>query len=382
MGLGMGFIAQGINEGVEDVRRRNREDQKMELELQRGTREQTTFENTQEDRPTEKAMKGLGLKAAQRADELAVMEAEIKKNDLESLKKIQGARDQATQMKAVQEVAELEEKNRSIIYNAYKTRGGAAAARLLNQMSGSSIQDAADFIEETDPKTKRKVIKVVDALGKVVMQDGKPVVFDSEALEKRYGVKVEKGTYSESERGVLDTRSGKFKAHPPEVAGLGKKPNIELKNYMRNLTNDGSAIILKKFGGTLDPMGNITSFAEGQEQKALDALEIGSDLVSEGHSPQRAANMAIELVDKGAKPKSKRNAAPVELIRPGLGMGMQAPGTGVTAYYQRGVPRRSAPPGDPNAYYQALRSAPQNKGVSDDDLLAYVLQKFPNWNSR
>jgi len=180
-----------------------------------------------------------------------------------------------------------------------------------------------------------------DDLGKRAYMLKNPEVY----FQHVFKTQDQKGRYAESERGVLDTASGTFKPHGP---GTKKGKVDESAKHQRLLTNDAVNILQSHFGGRFE--GGMWFPDEENRDVAMNAIEIASDLIQEGETPQRAANLAAAKAKQGALPKSRRTAAPGA--------------------------NPSQPPKDAESYFKALRSAPQNQGVSDEDLRAYVNQKF------
>lgn len=230
MGFGMGFALDGLRQGMDDARRREREDFQLEEQRKQAQRVDTQYQQQQEDRSFSLPMQ---RRAMERNDELGGYSVELSRNEMAISRLLHGASTETAKMEAFAKVRELEEKNYGIVYSAFKERGGKAAAQLFNQMRGNSIQNAADFVVEADPRTKKQTLKIVDANGQVV-QDEKhgPAAFDLAQLEARHGKKPEKGRYHESERGILDTGTGNFRPHSPGVAGNGGSADAKKYNEM------------------------------------------------------------------------------------------------------------------------------------------------------
>lgn len=223
------------------------------------------------------------------------------------------------------------------------------AAELLNKFNDSPDQKIG--VSRNDDGTFN--VGAVDLEGRPI---GNPSKLTADDFGKRLYVMSkpeayfknvdQKGRYNESERGVLDTATGGFRAHGPGIKKGEIDPSVK---HQRLLTNDAVSILQSHFGGRFE--GGMWFPDDENKEVAMNAIELASDLIKEGESPQRAANIAAEKAKQGALPKSRRTAVP----------GATAPGK---------------QPVDPESYFRALRARPENKGVSDEELRAYVNQKF------
>lgn len=235
------------------------------------------------------------------------------------------------------------------------------------QSQGANYKPLVDLYNSRYPsESKLSVTRNEDGTFNVgpVSADGKPLGKPGKASFDEFGMLAytmrnpdlyfqnklkkedQKGRFAESERGVLDTATGGFRPHGKGVGG--GKPS-EIDKHLRLLTNDAVAVLQSHFGGRFE--GGMWFPDEENRDVAMNAIEMAADLVKEGESPQRAANIASTKAKAGALPKSRRTSAP-------------APGAA------------GRPPADAEAYYKVLREHPSNKGVSDEELRAYVNQKF------
>lgn len=266
----------------------------------------------------------------------------------------QRARQERLQVQQDEEAAYSQEINNAL--REFVGSGGTKyqkAAELLNKFNTNP--DSKIGISRNEDGTF--IVGAVDLEGKPI---GKPNKFTFDDLGKRlYAMSKpevyfkgmdQKGRYNESERGVLDTATGGFRPHGPGIRGSKiNKEAEEARKFQRLLTNDAVAILQSHFGGRFE--GGMWFPDEENRDVAMNAIEMAADLIKEGEQPQRAANIAAEKAKAGALPKSRR------------GTNGAAPATG-------------KPPSDPESYYKVLRAAPENRDVSDEELRAYVNQKF------
>lgn len=293
---------------------------------------------------------GLFDARAARRDE---MQMEGMQEDREYLRE-QRERQSKTQGRQDDEAAYNQEINNAL--REFMGSGGAKyqkATELLNKFNDSPNQKIG-VSRNTDGTFN---VGAVDLGGNPV---GKPSKFTADDFGKRlYAMSKpeayfkgvdQKGRYNESERGVLDTATGGFKPHGP---GMKKGEVDPSAKHQRLLTNDAVSILQSHFGGRFE--GGMWFPDEENKDVAINAMEMAADLIKEGEAPQRAANIAAEKAKQGALPKSRRPAAP-------------------------GAPAATAasgkPPSDPESYFKALRASPKNKDVPDEELRAYVNQKF------
>jgi hypothetical protein len=214
MGFGRGLALGAASEQLERVdERRRREAAEKRLEKQE-ERADITFKQQQEDR-------AFGLpyqrKAVKRNDELADAAAELKRYEMEIARAIHDAKKTGAKQEALAAVEQGRQKIYGLIYNRYKLGDSKGAAQLFNQARDNSVQNADDIVEATD-ESGRRVLKIVDAEGNDL------VVLDAEQAEKLYGKQPEKGRFEESERGVLDTGTGKF---TPHGSGVPRDPKVD-----------------------------------------------------------------------------------------------------------------------------------------------------------
>lgn len=300
---------------------------------------------------TEGLRAGLFDARAARRDE---MQMEGMQEDREYLR---GQRDRESKIQALQDEAMSFSKDIKNALGAYMASAGANYQPIVELYNKRYPSQYKLSVSRNDDGTLN--VGAVD-------EAGKPVGKMNKATFDEFGVLAstianpdayfqnklkhidQKGRFSESERGITDTATGRF---APHGRGMGKKTKeqIESEKFQRLLTNDAVSILQSHFGGRFE--GGMWFPDEENKGVAMNAIEMAADLIKEGEQPQRAANIAAEKAKQGALPKSRRTAAP----------GTAAPGK---------------QPSDPDSYFKALRSAPQNQNISDEELRAYVNQKF------
>lgn len=276
------------------------------------------------------------------------------------------ARRDEMQMEGMQEDREYlrEQRGRQSKESNYNQEINNALREFMGS-GGTKYQKAAELLNKFNDSPDQKIgvsrnedgtfnVGAVDLDGNPV---GKPQKFTADDFGKRlytmskpeaYFKSIDqKGRYQESERGVLDTTTGGFKEHGP---GMRKGKEDPAAKHQRLLTNDAVSILQSHFGGRFE--GGMWFPDEENKDVAINAMEMAADLIKEGEAPQRAANIAAEKAKQGALPKSRRTAAPGSTAAPGK------------------------PPSDPESYFKALRASPKNKDVPDEELRAYVNQKF------
>lgn len=155
---------------------------------------------------------GLANKRAEQDIEMNTYRNQIAKNEAEIANLIQSAKTKGAQQQVLNQVAKIEDDNYKQVYSVWKTRGGHAAASLFNEMRGNGVKDASDLVVYQDPKTKKQMLKVINANGETVADpDNGPAVFDLKAIEERYGFREDKGTFKDIGKGagILNTRTGR-----------------------------------------------------------------------------------------------------------------------------------------------------------------------------
>ncbi|HEX7116251.1 MAG TPA: hypothetical protein VF193_14080, partial [Steroidobacter sp.] len=202
MAFGRGLAASAISDQLERNDERHRREAAEKRLEKREERADTTFRQQQQDR-------AFGLpfqrRAIERQDELAGYEAELKRQQMEIARIVHGVRVKGASQEAMAALAAAEDKAYGAIWKAYRARGGEAAARLLRTMPGS--ENATDFVETGDGK-----VNVVDDQGRVLFE------IDAELSDRLYGITPEQ-EFVESERGILNKRTGEFRPHGAGVPG-------------------------------------------------------------------------------------------------------------------------------------------------------------------
>jgi len=309
MGFGLGFVLEGVRQGQEDKRRKEREDFAFEeakkdsgrrdfsheQAVKQAGRADTEWQQKQDDR-------AFGLpharKAIERQSEHGDLLLEMQRNEAEIARLLHGANTEAAQMEAIHKVKQLEIANEGLVYKTYKMKGGKAAAQMLNALKSNGINNAADVIEEKDAKTGKIMLKVVDASGNVVNDPKRgQAIFDKAAIEAAFNP-GEKGRFSQEDGIVLDTMTGDTRGIPGYT---GKGQRDAEKHNMDKLKLAIDKVLQPHYGGTLDAMGN-WSLPEGNRDIALNAKALAEYKIGKGMDPVRAAEESKAEADSGVLP--------------------------------------------------------------------------------
>lgn len=316
------------------------------------------------------------------------------------------------------------------------------AAELLNKFNDSPDQKIG--VSRNDDGTFN--VGAVDLEGRPI---GNPSKLTADDFGKRLYVMSkpeayfknvdQKGRYNESERGVLDTATGGFRAHGPGMKGGKQKP---VRYPQRGMVLDAGDLIkndqdLSQLSKEDQDALAFNAAARAQallaEQPGIDAAaamslaleeeaqnitsgekreHFGFDWLARDVAPTyRDRRKAIGMSGRPANTTSAPADRPIHIQndddfnrlppgslftgpdgvlrrKPGAAPGAASPGTvpppaqrkvGQTFNTPRGLMKWTGTgwmPADAENYFRALRTRPENNGVSDADLRAYINQKF------
>lgn len=263
-----------------------------------------------------------GVKAGLGGGQEFAMREQQMRNTEEDREYLRGQRERETRLQGQQDEDAIYSREINNALREFVGSGGAKyqqAAELLNKFNANP--DTKIGISRNEDGTF--IVGAVDLEGNPV---GKPNKFTFDDFGKRlYAMSKpdvyfkgmdQKGRYNESERGVLDTATGVFKEHGPGTRKRMGKVDPATK-HQRLLINDATNLLLKKFGGYIDGEGNLAFADDANAEMGMNAIEMAADLIKEGESPQRAANIAANKAAQGALPKSRRTAASSPNAAPG-----------------------------------------------------------------
>jgi hypothetical protein len=291
MGLGLGLAAKGAVEG--QARGRAQQIQDEEIAYTKARRE---IEDPMKDQSSQFRNDALA-----RDNEIAVIMQDARKRGAEVLA------DTAV-MKAISENINAQYKG---IFDTYKLAGGERAAQLFNDVKSNGVTNAANMQEFKDPKTGKKMLRIVDVEGNVVSDPNHgEAVFDLDELNTLFGTKPEKGRYSQQDDTVLDTATGRTSNVGGLPGGSGAVRGSKKDKEFRKLIDQGNKAINIHYG---KKEGNEYFIEEKNKGKTLAAKTILETMVRGSNKvPLQAGRHAVQVVDevyKSAEKAAKAKAA-------------------------------------------------------------------------